>query len=411
MIKIYLDHGLFIILPSNEFAMIPPTDQAPPPHLEKLLVERILADGPLPFSKFMEDCLYHPEYGYYMTTRQRIGREGDFFTSSSVHALFGRLIARQLQQMWEILGCPANFVIAEQGAGEGHLCLDILNALEVDSPEFYSLLRYRIIEISAENRDRQAQLLSRHQNAVNWCQQSDLVGMTGCYLSNELIDAFPVHLVEMREGKLLEVYVAVENGVFQEILQDPCTEGLANYLEWAGVKLAEGNRAEINLTAPSWIRSVARLLQRGFVLTIDYGYLASELYAPWRTTGTLMCYYQHTSNENPYIRIGEQDITAHVDFSALIRAGEETGLQQLFYGDQCKFLLGLGFVEALLQAQSREQEPHRAQALRLTLKNLILPDGGMGEIFKVLIQEKGVGPQNLLCARSLRDLPLPAQGL
>lgn len=391
--------------------MSPPAEQCPPSPLKNLLVERILVDGPLPFSKFMEDCLYHPEYGYYMTSRQRIGREGDFFTSSCVHALFGQLIARQLRQMWEILGCPANFVIAEQGAGEGHLCLDVLNALAIESPEFYSLLRYRIVEISAENRSRQAQLLGKHQNAVSWCQQGDLADMIGCYLSNELVDAFPVHLVEKRAGKLHEVYVTVENGTFQEVLGDPSTEEIANYLEWVGVELAEGNRAEINLDTPSWVRNVAGLLQRGFVLTIDYGYLASELYASWRTTGTLMCYYQHTSGENPYIRLGEQDLTTHVDFSALIKAGEESGLQQLFYGDQCKFLLGLGFVDALLSAQAVENEPHRAQALRLTLKNLILPDGGMGEIFKVLIQGKGVGPQNLLCARSLRDLPLPLQAL
>lgn len=387
--------------------MVSSTEQAHRAHLENLLVELILADGPLPFSKFMEVCLYHPEYGYYMTARQRIGRAGDFFTSSSVHALFGQLIARQLHQMWEILGCPSNFVIAEQGAGEGYLCLDVLNALEADFLEFYSLLRYRIVEISAENRARQAQLLSSHQNTVNWCQQSDLADMIGCYLSNELIDAFPVHLVEKRDGKLLEVFIAVEDGTFQEVLRDPSTMELANYLEWVGVELAEGNRAEINLTAPAWMRTVAGLLQRGFSLAIDYGYLASELYAPWRTTGTLMCYCQHTSGENPYIRLGEQDLTAHVDFSALIKAGEESGLEQLFFGDQCKFLLGLGFVDALLAAQVREKEPHRAQALRLTLKNLIMPDGGMGEIFKVLIQGKGVGPQNLLCARSLRDLPLP----
>jgi SAM-dependent MidA family methyltransferase len=359
----------------------------------------------------MEACLYHPEYGYYMTTRQRIGRDGDFFTSTSVHALFGQLIAKQLHQMWEILGCPTDFVIVEQGAGAGHLALDLLNALETDFPEFYGLLRYRIIEISPENRARQAQLLSMHRRTVSWCQQSDLADMIGCYLSNELIDAFPVHLVEKRAGKLLEVYVDVENGTFQEILRDPATKELINYLEWVDVELAEGNRAEINLAAPAWIRDVAGLLQRGFVLTIDYGYLASELYAPWRTNGTLITYYQHTSGENPYIRIGEQqDLTAHVDFSALIKAGEESGLQQLFYGDQCKFLLGLGFVDALLAAQAREKEPHHAQALRLTLKNLILPEGGMGEIFKVLIQGKGVVPQNLLCARSLRDLPLPVHG-
>ena len=406
MIEINLVHGLFLIF-HDEFAMSSSTDQAPQSPLREILLERIRIEGPLTFSEFMKSCLYHPEYGYYMSARQRIGREGDFFTSSSVHALFGQLIAKQLHQMWEILGCPADFVIAEQGAGAGHLCLDILSALEVDHPDFYNSLRYCLVEISAENRLRQVQLLLRHQNAVSWCQQSDLAGMIGCYLSNELVDAFPIHLVERRADKLLEVYVTVENETFQEVLLDPSTEELANYLAWVGVELAEGNRAEINLAAPSWIRDVAGLLQRGFLLTIDYGYLASELYAPWRTSGTMMCYYQHTSGENPYIHIGEQDLTAHVDFSALIKAGEESGLRQLFYGDQCKFLLGLGFVDALLTAQAHVKESHHAQALRLTLKNLILPEGGMGGIFKVLIQGKGVSSQNLLCGRALRDLPLP----
>jgi SAM-dependent MidA family methyltransferase len=400
----------FSLSPFDEFAMVPRTEQPFQSLPARTLVERIIVEGPLPFSEFMGDCLYHPEYGYYMSTRQRIGRDGDFFTSSSVHSLFGQLIAKQLHQMWEILGNPVDFIIAEQGAGTGHLCLDVLNAIEAEYPDFYNLLSYRVVEISSENRLLQAQLLVRHQRQVSWCQQDDLAGMTGCYLSNELVDAFPVHLVEMHNGKLQEVYVGVEGGVFQEVLRDPPTEELANYFKWVGVDLAEGNRAEINLAAPLWIRKVTGLLHRGFVLTIDYGYLASELYAPWRTNGTLMCYYQHTSGENPYIRIGEQDLTTHVDFSALIKAGEESGLEQLFYGDQCKFLLGLGFVDALLQAQAQENEPHRAQALRLTLKNLIMPDGGMGEVFKVLIQGKRVGPQNLLCARSLRDLPLPFHG-
>ena len=385
-------------------------DQPSPSPLATVLQERILAQGPLSFAAFMESCLYHPQYGYYMGVRQRIGREGDFFTSSSVHAIFGQLIAKQLHQMWEILGCPADFIVAEQGAGTGHLALDILTALQADFPAFYRKLRYCIVEISEDNCLRQGELLVSHQTRVSWCEQSDLSGMVGCYLSNELVDAFPVHLVEKREGRLLEVCVSVEHGRFLEILQNPTTEALSSYLKWVGVELAEGNRAEINLNGPSWLRNVAELLQRGFVLTIDYGYLASELFAPWRTSGTLMCYYQHTTDDNPYIRVGEQDLTAHVDFSALIKAGEESGLQKLFYGDQCKFLLGLGFVDALLQAQARAVEPHHAQALRLTLKNLILPEGGMGEIFKVLIQGKGVEVGELLCARPLRDLPQPVCG-
>ena len=237
----------FSLSPHDEFSMVSSIGQPPLSQFENILIERILAEGPLPFAKFMESCLYHPEYGYYMSTRQRIGRGGDFYTSSSVHALFGQLIARQLHQMWEILGRPANFVVAEQGAGSGHLCLDILNALHVDFPGFYNALRYRIVEISAENRIRQAQLLKEHENRVSWCQQGDLAGMVGCYLSNELVDAFPVHLVEKRNGKLFEVCVAVEDRTFHEVLRDPSTEEIANYLEWVGVELAEGNRAEINL--------------------------------------------------------------------------------------------------------------------------------------------------------------------
>jgi len=383
-------------------------DQSPPSPLATLLQDRILSQGPLSFATFMESCLYHSEYGYYMDARQRIGRDGDFFTSSSVGAIYGQLIAKQLHQMWEILGCPTKFVIAEQGAGTGHLALDILATLQVDYPDFYSKLQYCVVEISESNRLRQRDLLTCHQGRVNWCQQNDLMGMVGCYLSNELVDAFPVHLVEKHKGQLLEVCVTAEHGKFNEILLEPTTEALSAYLMWVGVDLAEGNRAEVNLAAPSWLRNVAGLLQRGFVMTIDYGYLANELFAPWRTSGTLMCYYHHTTDDNPYIRIGEQDITTHVDFTALIKAGEESGLHQLFYGEQCKFLLSLGFVDALLQAQARAVEPHHAQALRLTLKNLILPEAGMGEIFKVLIQSKGVESAQLLCARSLRDLPLPA---
>lgn len=390
--------------------MDPSTESQAKNPLETLLLEQMAIDGPLPFSQFMESCLYHPQFGYYMSGQTRIGREGDFFTSSSVHALFGKLISRQLHQMWELLDRPNDFVIAEQGAGAGHLCLDILNALRDDAPEFYRSLRYSIVEISAVNRSRQAELLASHLDSVAWCQSHELAGMVGCFLTNELVDAFPVHCVEMRDGELREVFVAPSESGFGEILQSPSTQDLSAYFDWVGVDLAEGNRAEINLAAPAWLREVAGLLKRGFVLTIDYGYQACDLYAPWRTMGTLMTYHQHHSGENPYIRVGQQDLTAHVDFTALEKAGEEVGLRRLFYGDQCRFLLGLGFVDALLEAQSRESDPRRAQALRLTLKNLILPEGGMGEIFKVLVQGKGVGTPDLLCARPLRDLPFPAPG-
>jgi SAM-dependent MidA family methyltransferase len=376
------------------------------PDLTALIRRRIDGTGGIPFAEFMALCLYEPQYGYYMAPRTRIGREGDFFTSSSVHALFGRLIARQLRQMWEILG-RGPFVVAEQGAGEGHLALDILAAAAAEAPDFYRQLRYRLVEISPDARARQQELLAVHLQQVDWCGLEELRGMEGCFLSNELVDAFPVHLVEKRDGELREVFVVNAAGGFAEELRPLSTPAIAEYLQRLGVALAEGSRAEINLQAPLWMAEVAGILTRGFVLTIDYGYQATELYAPYRRSGTLMCYYHHTSGENPYQRIGCQDITAHVDFTTLQQAGERQGLATLWYGEQYRFLLALGFVEGLLQLEAQETDESRALALRLKLKNLILPEGGMGEIFKVLVQGKNVGQPELLCARKLRDIPLP----
>jgi SAM-dependent MidA family methyltransferase len=377
------------------------------PALEEIIRRRIAeAGGAIPFAEFMALCLYHPQHGYYMAPRTRIGKGGDFFTSTSVHALFGRLVARQLAQMGEILGGGA-FTVAEQGAGEGHLALDILDALREEAPGLYERLSYRLVEISPDNRERQRQTLAAHGERISWCALEELDEMEGCFLSNELVDAFPVHLVEKRDGELREVFVTAAAGGFAEELRAPSTPALAAHFGWLGTAPAEGCRAEVNLAAADWMRQVAGVLRRGFALTIDYGYPAAELYSPARRTGTLMCYHRHTSSEDPYRLVGVQDITAHVDFTALERAGEEAGLQPLWFGEQYRFLMALGFVEALLELQAQAADEKSARALRLTLKNLILPEGGMGETFKVLVQGKGVGRPALRCARPISAIPLP----
>ncbi len=375
------------------------------PALKALIRQRLETTGGITFAEFMGLCLYHPQHGYYMAARERIGKGGDFFTSTSVHSLFGALLARQLEQMWQILGGGA-FTVAEQGAGEGHLCLDILNAAAA-RPEFYRQIRYRLVEISPENRRRQQQLLAPHAEKVDWCSVEELHGMEGCFLSNELLDAFPVHLVEKRDGRIFEVFVKLRDGEIAEDLRPPSNPGILDYFHRAGVEPVEGNRAEVNLAAVDWMQQVGRILRRGFVLTIDYGYPTAELYAPFRRDGTLMCYSRHQAGENPYLRIGCQDLTAHVDFGTVQRAGEEQGLFTLFFGEQYRFLLALGFVEALVELQAQVATEKEARALRLTLKNLILPDGGMGETFKVLVQGKDVGRPQLLCQRRIQDLPLP----
>ncbi len=377
--------------------------------LNHVVKREIRAAGGIPFQRYMELALYHPEYGYYAAEQSRIGKQGDFFTSSSVHSSFGRLIARQLEQMWRLLGGGA-FTLVEQGSGDGHLCLDILSALEEEFPDFYPLIDYRLVEVSNAARQRQAELLERHRTSgrVSWAEFEELEKLHGCWLSNELIDAFPVHLVEMSGGELHEVFVVTRGSVLTEELRPLSTPRLADYFSAAGILPVEGQRCEVNLAACQWMRHVAAKLERGFVLTIDYGYPDRELYAPWRQNGTLLCFHQHQTSDNPYRLIGEQDITSHVDFSMLQRIGLQGGLETRYFGLQYQFLLGLGFLELLLQLQAREQDDKKAQALRMTLKNLVLPEAGMGESFKVLVQAKNVPTGELLCQRKINDIRLPA---
>ncbi|TLM66825.1 MAG: hypothetical protein FDZ69_05680 [Deltaproteobacteria bacterium] len=368
---------------------------------------RIAETGGLPFAEFMAACLYHPQHGYYMTPRERIGKGGDFFTSSSVHAVFGRLVARQIVQMSELLGGDAPFQVVEQGAGEGHLALDILDALAGEAPGLYARLTYTIVEVGPASRERQARTLAAHGARLEWQAADEWRIENGCFLSNELVDAFPVHVVEKRDGLLHEVFVVNgEDGGFREEVRAPSSPLLEDHFRWLGVAPVEGNRAEVNLAAPVWMRQVAGRIERGFVLTIDYGYPAGELYALHRRAGTLLCYRQHQADDDPYSAVGEKDITSHVDFTALQQAGAEAGLETLWFGMQYRFLMGLGFFEELLRLQAACTDEREARALRLTLKNLIVPDQGMGETFKVLVQGKGVGRPELLCARPIAAIPL-----
>lgn len=381
------------------------------PELLKEISRQIDASQGLSFAEFMNLALYHPQHGYYTSARTRIGKQGDFFTSSSVHACFGQLIARQLEQMWHLLG-KGNFTIAEQGAGEGHLCLDILDAIASEAPEFYSQLNYRIVEISDDNCQRQAERLQRHvdEGRVEWCRLPQLKGMQGCFLSNELVDAFPVHLIEKHGGQLQEVYVLNDGEAFREELRPLSRPEIRNYFEQIGIEPLEGNRCEVNLFAGQWIQQVAEVIKKGFVITIDYGYLAEDLYAPHRHSGTFLCYHRHQTNEQPFQRVGCQDMTAHVDFSRLQMAGQQRGLKTLYFGQQYQFLMALGFLELLVAMQSRESDPKKAQALRMNLKTLVLPEGGMGESFKVLIQGKNVGTPELRCQKRIQDID-PVAGI
>jgi SAM-dependent MidA family methyltransferase len=382
--------------------------------LRRFILAQIENKGSIPFSQFMEWCLYHPKYGYYQTKGTRIGKEGDYYTSPSVSPLFGHLIGKQLFQMAEFLG-GENFDVVEMGAGTGFLCEDILDWAKKNLPDFYQRLRYYLIEtapsFSQEQRERLAEK-EREGKVFRMDSKKFNAGeirIQGCFLSNEFVDALPVHRVILDRGNLRELYVTQREGQFEERWGEPSDPRISGYFQSLGITLQEGQKAEVNLRALEWMENVARCLEQGFVLTIDYGYLAEELYAPHRREGTLLCYFQHQVSENPYERLGEQDITSHVNFSSLIRKGEEVGLRFAGLVPQYHFLIGLGILEQMetLGDQISELEGLK---LRLSLKYLIEPEMGMGEVFKVLIQHKGMGQPPLNGLKDLSSIPWPIQG-
>ena len=379
--------------------------------LRNFILARIRQGGPVPFSRFMEWCLYHPDYGYYHSEKATIGKGGDYYTAPSVHPLFGLMVARQLVQMSELVGTE-RFTVVEMGAGRGFLCLDILDWARGSAPAFYRHLDYRLFDVSRRFIREQKERLAFHarEGKVSWEEEGE--GETGeamidgCFLSNELVDAFPVHRVVFQGGELREIYVGERNGGFVEEPGDLSTPEIGEYFRHDAVELDEGQEAEVNLRAREWIRNVGRRLRRGFVLTIDYGCLAGELYAPWRSSGTIMCYFRHRVSANPYERVGEQDMTAHVNFSQLIRGGEEEGLSFTGLVPQYRFLIGLGLLGEMEEAAKGMSELEGLK-MRLSLKHLIEPGIGMGEIFKVLIQHKGVDKPRLDGLRALSSIPVP----
>ena len=377
--------------------------------LRKFILSEIKKRGPIPFSQFMEWCLYHPDYGYYRSEKMNIGKDGDFYTSPCVHPVFGGLIAKQLCQMWQQMG-GKNFDVVEQGAGRGFLCGDVLQWAKRNVPSFYQGLRYYLLETSSSLIREQRERLSEHEKEARvfwWDSETFEEGtnpVEGCFLSNELVDAFPVHQVILNHGELKEIYVTQDHGRLEEKVGELSDSRIASYFESTDILLQEGQRAEVNLRALDWMEKVSQCLKRGFVLTIDYGYCAKELYSPSRREGTLLCYAHHQTSDNPYDHLGEQDITSHVNFTSLIQKGEEVGLRFTGLVPQYRFLIALGLLQEM-ECLEREMSEIDALQLRLSLKHLIEPETGMGEVFKVLIQHKGMAEPELDGLRELRSIP------
>jgi SAM-dependent MidA family methyltransferase len=354
--------------------------------LADIIIAQIKREGPVSFHDFMEASLYYPGLGYYTRSSQQFGEQGDYFTSPYISPAFGAMIARQLEEMWRIMDKPA-FTIVEYGAGSGMLCHDILSYLAANT-SLYKHLQYCIIEKSPLMREKQQTHL---HDKVSWLNSiEEINGFTGCILSNELIDNFSVHRVKMEE-ELKEVYIDYRD-TFTEVLK-PAPVVLKDYLDEQGVSLPEGYRAEINLEARDWISSIAGALERGYVMTIDYGYAAHELYAEKRKEGTLMCYSKHQVSDQPYTFIGEQDITAHVNFTALKEWGSKHGLNYCGLTNQAGFLLSLGLKEYLRTISLAGIDLISAVKKEAFITRKLLLE--MGERFKVLIQQKGLPDKEL----------------
>jgi len=341
-----------------------------PEELKEIILSEIEREGRITFARYIELCLYDPQYGYYM----KPGPRRDYYTSPQVHPLFGAMLAKQIAQFWRLMG-EGDLTVVEVGGGEGQLASAILQYLRGREPELYEGMLYLMVERSPYMISLQRRRL-KGEDKVKWCEWEELDGVRGVFLSNELIDSFPVHRVIKAEEGLQEIYVAAEDGELVEVLGPPTPE-VKGYFRWLGLLPPPGHKAEINLKALDWMEDVARKLAEGFVITIDYGYPAEELFFRF-PSGSLLSYRGGGVSPDLYVMPGDQDLTAHVNFTALMKKGEEEGLRTLGFTTQGRFLLALGILE---EASSLGE--------RLAAKHLILP-GGMGDTFRVLIQAKRI---------------------
>lgn len=357
------------------------------PQLAALLKQRIAMQGPLTFADFMDIALYHPNFGYYTRTMRQIGPTGDYLTAPEVHPAFGRLLGRWAQERWQALGWPPRFAVIEGGPGTGALARGVFEWAD-GQPDFLAALEYVLVEKSGPLANRQRRTLGPYASRCRWTESlasEPSGGATGCFLSNELFDALPVHRVVNEDGRLREIYVVWDREDFHEEIGEPSTPMVAEYLADAGVVLPAGRRFTVCLAANEMVRDIARVLRAGWVLTIDYGGTSEELLA--REDDGLVCFARHTVNADPYRDIGNQDIMARVNFTALQRFGERMLLRTEAYTTQREFLEALGLREVVasldeLPLSRREAWGHRKALLQLA------EAGQFGEM-RVLVQRRG----------------------
>ncbi len=367
------------------------------------VVDRIRAEiarrGPIPFAGFMAMAVAGEE-GFYATAAERPTRSGDFLTAPELHPIFGAAVSRHLAAAWERLDRPAPFTLLEYGAGSGTLALAIAAGLRADRSDLADALRYAPVEL---NPHRRAELQGRAADAglaVVDPAETDRTPMIGAVLANEFLDALPVHVVEVRQGRLLEVHVAMApDGGFMEVLHEPSTPAIAGRLAAlavVGVTLAEGQRAELCLALDAWADEVGRRLGQGIVVVIDYGAPALDLYGARRQAGTLMTYRRHTADGSPgapFGDVGERDITAHVDTTTLIRLLAARDIAPLAETTLARYLVGCGLEDLLRREQAALTDMSAGLLLRSSVARLLDPRH-LGA-FRVIVSGRGLSDPSL----------------
>jgi SAM-dependent MidA family methyltransferase len=370
--------------------------------VEQEIRDLIQTHGRITFAEFMQVCLYSRQGGFYASRSRRIGAH--FGTSPASHPAFGALIARQLEQMWRIVGAPPVFHLIEVGSGDGALARSIVDACRREAPGLARALHYVASDYAPCWPRLSGDTVDRNNANGMWLSSSGPTlavqrvraeglrpfrNVVGCILSNELIDNFPVHRFAIQGGKVREVFVTLAGGKLTEVLGEPSSPRIENRLTGLGLFLADGYRGEVNLALEDWTSEISSALDRGFVLTIDYGHEAAELYSPGNNQGTMACFHRHAVRNDPYQDIGGQDITCHVDFTSLMRLGERLGLATAGYTRQRQFLMNLGFPSFLDALETQGLSAARTELDRMAMMALVDPDqyGGL----KVLAQAKGNG--------------------
>jgi len=370
--------------------------------LREKIEEEIRQRGPIPFSCYMELCLYDPEHGYYSRNAQQFGKAGDFYTSSDVHAVFGRLMARQFDEMWRALDSPGKIDLVELGPGRGLFAQDVLGWSEKKFPDFFRALQYVLLESSSALQARIQATLSRYlqKGKATLIEPKSLIGTVPSetpptvghahhfgnptiVFANEFFDALPVEILSTNGSLRIDA----RDGRFIETWTPPSPEEL-EFLDRYSIHPEPHERVEVSFTAQNYMNQIAANLQRGFLIAIDYGYTREEQLAG-RHRGTLKALRQHSISANPYEAPGEQDITADVNFSALAAAAEKQGMQAQKLVTQSQFLLGIGEANQFADAFEDCRLPQERAKVALQLKHLVTP-AGMGESFQVLVASKGI---------------------